>query len=143
MAFMCMECYEVYDCSMEFCPKSGCDGSVFEIDELMLPTIKMLNEKGYLTEYCCSGHVYDNCCGAYVCLIDFMTEVLDEEEKQKMMSMLPKSWKMSIDNYNRINFRCYLNDNLRETDVVAYYEELLNANMSFLRFVEELPYLEY
>lgn len=30
----------------------------FECDELLAPTIYNLNSKGYLTEFCCSGHIY-------------------------------------------------------------------------------------
>lgn len=40
-------------CESEVC---GCD--IVEIDELMVPTILELNEKGYKTRFCCSGHVY-------------------------------------------------------------------------------------
>lgn len=30
----------------------------FECDELLAPTIYNLNLKGYLTEFCCTGHIY-------------------------------------------------------------------------------------
>ena len=41
------------------CPISNCNGNAFEIDDLMIPVIKVLNEKGYTTKFCCSGH-YDH-----------------------------------------------------------------------------------
>jgi len=31
---------------------------VVEIDDDLVPIIVQLNEKGYITEYCCSGHAY-------------------------------------------------------------------------------------
>jgi len=32
-----------------------------EIDELIAPTIQVLNRKGYITRYCCSGHSFEDC----------------------------------------------------------------------------------
>jgi len=32
-----------------------------EIDELIAPIIRVLNRKGYITKYCCSGHSMDEC----------------------------------------------------------------------------------
>ena len=29
----------------------------FEVDDLIAPAISLLNQKGYLTTFCCSGHV--------------------------------------------------------------------------------------
>lgn len=63
--YMCLNCGEVfnssylnteYDSDMIRCPKTNCPGWMIEVDELMIPTIKTLNEKGYLTKHCCSGH---------------------------------------------------------------------------------------
>lgn len=31
-----------------------------EIDEMIFPTIEVLNSKGYYTAHCCSGHFYEN-----------------------------------------------------------------------------------
>jgi hypothetical protein len=49
-------CWEPYDRDLDYCPKKSCDGDVVEIDDDLVPIIVQLNEKGYLTEYCCSGH---------------------------------------------------------------------------------------
>lgn len=46
------------------CPNLECSGhnvsKIFEIDELMVYAIKTLNDKGYFTNYCCSGHSYND-----------------------------------------------------------------------------------
>ena len=65
---ICMTCYEMYDTQFlirvnrdgydYICPKKDCDGSVIELDELIAPTILELNNKGYYTRFCCSGHWY-------------------------------------------------------------------------------------
>lgn len=62
--YLCLSCGEVYDSPRLnitngfdiYCPKTNCYGELVEVDELMIPTIKTLNEKGYRTVMCCSGH---------------------------------------------------------------------------------------
>lgn len=67
MPYVCLECYEIYNekvqCTKEpngliLCPKTSCRHLVVEVDELLLPTIVLLNQKGYGTKFCCSGHYY-------------------------------------------------------------------------------------
>lgn len=74
---VCMECYEFYDEKflMNFsgeilCPKTNCEGDVIELDELIAPTILLLNQKGYMTKYCCSGHWYDYILSPYIFFYD-------------------------------------------------------------------------
>ena len=38
------------------CPLRNCGGDVVEIDELLCKTIYRLNNKGYTTRFCCTGH---------------------------------------------------------------------------------------
>ena len=74
--YYCSDCGEIYDSSLLKtdlysaydmpCPKAGCNGSIFEVDELMLQTIKILNEKGYTTKFCCSGHYYHSPSSGYL-----------------------------------------------------------------------------
>jgi hypothetical protein len=65
---VCLNCWEVLDYKVmnrEFtkplwCPKKNCGGGeVVDIDECLIPAIKDLNEKGYFTDYCCSGHYWE------------------------------------------------------------------------------------
>ena len=42
------------------CPISDCCGRAFEVDEEMIIPIKVLNNKGYITRFCCSGHLYES-----------------------------------------------------------------------------------
>lgn len=142
MAYICMGCYEVYDRDLDCCPKSSCDCQVVEIDELMVPAIIFLNQKGYITEFCCSGHVYDNGCTSYVCLESFITEILGDEI-ESIKKMLPKSWKMEIDQFNRIHFSYELKMEQNCKIVTEVYEDILEANLAFLHFVKQLPELEY
>lgn len=42
----------------------GCGGDIVNIDEDMVPIIYIMNDKGYSTKFCCSGHP-DGPCGGY------------------------------------------------------------------------------
>lgn len=68
---LCPCCGTLYDSffvrSGSPCPRKDCAcDEVFEVDDLMVYPIKELNEKGWATKYCCSGHVYDDFMYAYI-----------------------------------------------------------------------------
>ena len=73
--YLCPACGNVYDgdfLNIEdrfeggYCPIASCGCRVFEIDEDMIEPITNLNQKGYATEFCCTGHLYDGSLGAYI-----------------------------------------------------------------------------
>ena len=140
MPYLCLECYEVYNTPLEYCPKASCGyGAVVEIDELMLPTIKMLNEKGYCTENCCSGHVYESYCSPYIQFSDFMREIFDDDEIESMFADLPKMWHLELNDIGTFFVRA----SIIQVEEVETYEQIVNANLELLHFVDELPCLEY
>lgn len=143
MAYVCMECHEVYNINLETCPKSNCSGEVVEIDDLILPAIIMLNAKGYMTEFSCAGHIYDDGCTSYVLLQSIMTEVLRDDDIDKIKELLPLSWKMSVDNFGRMEFSHEINKNYEHQFCVDTYEDILYANLDFLHFVQKLPELDW
>ncbi|RYI30454.1 hypothetical protein EVU96_08560 [Bacillus infantis] len=71
---VCLECYDSFDKRFlspvdyeEYvCPKNSCQGDIVELDELIAPTIILLNQKGYITKFCCSGHWYDSHIAPYI-----------------------------------------------------------------------------
>ena len=79
--YLCLECGEIYDSDrlnnnklFEYiqCPKTNCVGTLIEVDELLLPTIKILNEKGYSTKFCCSGHYESQHPNGYIAFEDWV-----------------------------------------------------------------------
>ncbi len=75
--YMCPVCYKIYDHkfikSHEYyglrCPDIECgsgEEELFEIDDLMVKPVRILNKKGYYTKYCCSGHLYRRYVSAYI-----------------------------------------------------------------------------
>lgn len=144
MAYVCMECYEVYYVNLGYCPKVTCHGSeVVEIDDLMMPIIVKLNQKGYCTDYCCSGHSYLDYSAPYVAFSSLIEEIFEDGEFEALCENLPAPWRLEIDeNTNRVRkfcFRCEVKDGT----LVERYEKIVMANLALLKFVEELPDLEY
>lgn len=59
LAFICPFCFrEVDDCRCNVYPYY-----LVQIDKLLVPAIRALNKKGYLTTACCSGHIKNNSSG--------------------------------------------------------------------------------
>lgn len=57
--YLCLVCWEAYSRELEYCPKKQCYGDIINIDDDLVPIIVELNEKGYYTQFCCSGHSYN------------------------------------------------------------------------------------
>lgn len=64
--YVCPTCLRtVDDCRCE-----GYPYYLVQIDKLMLPIIRELNEKGYKTTGCCAGHLYEDFLNIYICFAE-------------------------------------------------------------------------
>lgn len=141
MPYVCLACWQVYDNSIEktvtnvkteggteptiFCPKINCNaGEVVEIDELYLPVIRLLNEKGYMTKYCCSGHAYERIPDTYIVFHELVKELPNLPEGAEM------------DNDGKI--KLYYNYPEDISEIELYHLILQNAQ-KVLKWVMELP----
>ena len=88
--YLCLDCFEVYNTPFEHCPKASCDGQVVEIDELILPAIIEFNKKGYITEFCCSGHM--NNPYPYVRFDANTFAEMSVEQLETFLNLMPSSW---------------------------------------------------
>ena len=132
--YLCLNCFEVYSNEYRydrrdynFCPKLGCDGEVVEIDELMIPVIKTLNEKGYCTEYCCSGHYGDGYTNTYIKFsewVELPEELPDGFVYEERGNVIRKNY---VDN---------LHPNHK-------YIEILNTTKDLIEWADNLPDEEY
>ena len=132
--YLCLNCFEVYSNEYRydrrdynFCPKLGCDGEVVEIDELMIPVIKTLNEKGYCTEYCCSGHYGDGYTNTYIKFsewVELPEELPDGFVYEEQGNVIRKNY---VDN---------LHPNQK-------YIEILNTTKDLIEWADNLPDEEY
>jgi hypothetical protein len=95
--YVCLECWQVFDYRIVpglgeggCCPVKGCFGEIIDLDENFIPVIRLLNEKGYETRFCCSGHVWDDVPETIHAYIAFQDYVKKEE-----LEPLPKGWKFN------------------------------------------------
>jgi len=142
MAYICLDCYEVFEENVMrnvqkvnyaegrdwlFCPITSCGGNVIEVDELLLPVIKILNKKGYNTKFCCAGHTYDNYPNTY---INF--------EKDVEIPNLPQGFefdKVGINNGMTIrkDYKKYKKNEIR------LYKEIVRSSLILLAWTRKLP----
>lgn len=139
MPYICLKCNQVYKESMNqikpikygedkewlFCPKIDCHGQVVKIDELILPTIIELNKKGYITEFCCSGHSYEE---KYTnTYISFASEVVPLK--------LPEGFAVEKIN-NKICIRKkYYSDTVPKSE---RFQEIIKTNLELLKWANSL-----
>jgi len=133
MATMCENCFEVdsrkYK-SRRTC--KHCGGLLVQIDEMMLPTISLLNKKGYRTRFCCSGHVYDDFIHPFLL---FQTYVIFE--KNIMLPSIPNDFR--YDGNYEDGRSCIRKDSYDGwTDSYAHCE-LLKGNLSLIEWATMLP----
>lgn len=137
MGYLCLSCYETYEISLQTCPKTSCYGCVAEIDDLMLPTVMLLNQKGYCTKFCCSGHTYEKACYPYISFDSFLNEVLSEDEFNEVFKTLPEPWYIENNIPSMRTLRCKIeSDNMIESQKL-----ICDANLKLLDFVNTLPAL--
>jgi hypothetical protein len=146
MGYICMECYEEYDIEAlngslrdeygdinYLCPKKNCNEfAVVEIDDMILPIIRKLNQKGYITRYCCSGHSYDlESCNTYIGFID----------EDCVPQALPKGFELEKPNgIGLVCIRKRYDDYLGKLEL---HEEICKTMIDLIDWVNKLDYCEW
>jgi len=135
---LCLHCYEIYEkerinfdnyLEFNFCPNVNCDGAIIEVDEMILPTIKLLNQKGYMTEYCCSGHYGRDISSIYIkfyeeCFEDIINSDLPEEFEIESGSTIRYSPNEELGSYAKFTY-------------------IMMKNIELLRWAMELADFDY
>lgn len=152
MGWICLSCLNEYDKSnlkLDYhdeyryqCPSSICgDLNLVEIDDMLLPIIKLLNKKRYDTSYCCSGHSYEASRSPNT-YIAFDIECVPKT--------LPKGFYIEDDNWYMKNYghthtgdsiciRKYYDNNLDEYEL---HKEINKTMIDLMDWAESLPDLE-
>jgi hypothetical protein len=150
MGYMCLSCLKEYykdglnltnpiDGYNYRCPSTDCgDIAVVEIDDILMPIIKILNDKGYITRYCCSGHYYEEDTNTY---ISFDVETIPKP--------IPKGFIMEDEEYYKQNKWTFLNNQICFRKWYRYCrgkydvsKEILKTIQDLMEWVEQLPYLK-
>ena len=116
------------------------NGELVEIDELILPTIQLLNGKGYITQCCCSGHIYEDVIDTYISF-----------NYDELSLTLPIGFVLEDDKYYAVNYKpfkkpqgsiCIRKERKENLSQLEKYKEVFEANIELLKWAKKLPNLK-
>lgn len=128
---------------------------LFEVDEFIAPIISLLNKKGYVTKYCCSGHMVKVCHGDSTtikilndnykvsfsepnnsCYITF-----GDRNQFKDVKEFPNKSEIEYSDYNEEQ-RLILSIKYKETDSIKErFTEIFSTMLELYEWAESLPSL--
>lgn len=115
--------------------------NTFECDILLVDLICKLNEKGYFTMYCCSGHEEDAFKTFYICFVG----KVNPEENNNLITMINKIPEL----YYETIYDLYLSTNFNHTyiQIIDYDNEQIKmarklASYNYKNFNDYIPYQE-
>lgn len=140
---LCMSCFESYSNEITnqsplkddngiyyVCPRRTCQGKVVEIDDLLIPTIRLLNEKGYYTISSCSGHMEE---GETISYIVFDETVLDIPD-------IPKGYQLALISENEGGKFLTIKKSITGSDSIQLFRNVLNNALMLYAWALKLPY---
>lgn len=144
MGYICLSCYnEYYKDGLNLtgnngykyrCPLCTCgDLNVVEIDDILLPIIKKLNQKGYITQYCCSGHTYEGDTNTYIAF-----------DNDTIPKTIPKDFILEDEDYYKKNNWTFIGNMMcirkgyEDIPKDKLYEELLKTHLDLMKWVDLL-----
>lgn len=146
---VCLDCYELFDKERvkfdyyddwNYCPKLNCSGDLVEIDELFVPVIIELNKKGYITEFCCSGHIHEGHCGLVQSYIKFYGyEIINDYIKENIDKL--KDYNLEYnDKDNSVSIRRRFDDKKSMNELLI---DICDNAKQITKWAKKLPKLEY
>ncbi len=134
--------FEIYHNDQHLLPEGYAD-----IDELIAPTIQVLNQKGYTTRFCCSGHPFDNWLmrenGEYRETADPSESYIAFAEGITLPSLPPdfvaEQWN---GNLHLVIRKCYYIDNAFDAQFFEKAKKILKTMEQLYRWALDLPDFE-
>jgi len=133
--YLCLKCMKIYDNESlapskspyyKVCPDLYCDNrEMFEIDENMIPIIIKLNDKGFKTKFCCSGHVFEPL-DIYVKFDDNLINNINMYIRLNLMPKLPEFFMIEGDSI-RLKKRGLVNNEFKYFTVGKYNEYMIKS----------------
>jgi hypothetical protein len=134
MPSMCIDCFEPdrrkYRYS-QVCKK--CEGELVEIDENFLAPIAILNQKGYYTDYCCSGHCFDK---------DLPHDAYISFSKGIKIPNLPRNYQTDKERYPFIKYnddKVCIRSKFISNNLYDAQKEILQSSLDVLEWAFQLP----
>ena len=114
------------------CVQNYCAGQIVEIDDLILPIIKLLWKKGYETKACCSSHPEEaNIAGSAGTYILF--------KHNYMFNEIPEGFEFEVFQHENIYEDCVISKRLTSNADIEAISEIGNNMIQLCRWAEKLP----
>lgn len=146
--YICDCCGELYSTPFEFCPRTECDGGiVMPVDELMVPIIRELLDKGYMITGSCSGHAYSARSIPQVHFNNWWVEDIGAETLESAFADLPDHWKLNVahfkdeEQHETVHVSLTADTPEGKNELENHYY-ILEVNLALLDFVQKLPVLD-
>ena len=125
---ICFKCNTLFERHFDLglikvCPVKDCYGDVVEIDDNIFHPIQTLNNKGYITDFCCSGHLWGG--SPYI--------VFDEMVNKNCFDTYPGGFLPS-----EFGTKAYISRTIKNKDVLFKQRELNKSAYELLKWSEEL-----
>jgi hypothetical protein len=125
---ICFKCNTLFERHFDIglikvCPVKDCYGDVVEIDDNIFYTIQTLNIKGYITQHCCSGHLWGG--SPYI--------LFDEMVNKNCFDTYPDGFFQ-----RELGTKAYISRNIKDKDVLYKQRELNKSAYELLKWAEEL-----
>ena len=133
MKKMCLSCFKVYAATRKS-PCRNCGSNLVKIDELYIVIIKILNQKGYTTTYCCSGHIYEKLPQSYILFGEGIK--LPSLPEGYVIDYEAHTTLESIKDITEIRRDFYLNSYENEAKL---QKDILKSALAVLEWAESLP----
>ena len=108
------------------------------LDDLMITPILLLNKKGYETEWCCSGHVYEHCNTGYIRFIDDVFMYKDVIKPNGRIDLNDNKY-IYIDGTKTIRSK---DDRKDKMTLLELNKSILDFNAEILKWALALPKFE-
>lgn len=137
---MCDTCLNNFcECTCNW-PDDDFENHLFEVDDNIQPALTILNQKGYVTRYSCSGHSEDKFTNAYIMF-----------DRPYQFDDMPKGWRYDNFTYRGIKkeYRHLIRPinltykEILQMDEIELYDYLAKVNKDLFIWAEKLEECSY
>lgn len=132
MSLLCLKCHNTFESGTvkgETCPCRGCGGEIADVDELMIPAIVTLKNRGYYPKFSCSGHYGGPMSDHYISFaVPHVSEIAAEiaYEWAKSIANLPTS--DDEETHTTFKYAVYIMEFVRNNETIFDLKKIVDTS---------------